>query len=90
MTIDNLVAAGEYVFVIRDEPETNMGNFIIPEPAIKKPITGRILSVGSLVQDKNVKKGRTAIFSKQVGSDIELFGVEITVLNGNQQVLGTY
>lgn len=86
--IDKLTAVGEYIFVIKDEPVTEKGGFKIPEASIKAPNTGEIISVGSLVQDKNVKKGRKAIFNKQVGGTIELFDKEITVLNGNNQLLG--
>jgi len=90
MTIENLQAVGEYVYLIKDAPVTSMGGLTMPEPSIKKPNTGKILSVGNLVQDKNIRKGKIAIFSKQVGTEIELFGAEITVLNGNQQIHGVY
>lgn len=88
MTIENLIAVNGFVYLIKDEPVTIKGGIKIPEPSIKAPNTGKILSVGNLVQDKNIKKGRTAIFSKQVGGEIELFGTEITVLDGNNQISG--
>lgn len=88
MTIENLTAVGEFVYIIKDEPVLMKGGIKLPEPSIKAPSTGKILSVGNLVQDKNIKKGRTAVFSKQVGGEIELFGTEITVLNGNGQISG--
>ena len=88
MSIDKLIAVGEFVFLIKDEPVTTSGGLFIPEPSVKKPNKGKILSVGNLVQDKNIRAGRTAVFSKQVGSEIDLFDTEITVLNGNQQILG--
>ena len=84
MTIENLVAVNGYVYLIKDTPVTTKGGLDVPQPSIKAPNTGKILSVGNLVQDKNIKKGRTAVFSKQVGGEIELFGTEITVLDGNQ------
>lgn len=90
MTIENLIAVSEFVYIIKDVPETMKGGLKLPEPSVKAPNTGKILSVGNLVQDKNIRKGKTAIFSKQVGSEIELFGVEITVLNGNGQINGVY
>lgn len=88
MTIENLTAVGEFVYIIKDEPVLMKGGIKLPEPSIKAPSTGKILSVGNLVQDKNIKKGRTAVFSKQVGGEIELFGTEITVLDGNHQISG--
>lgn len=88
--IEKLQAVGEFVFIIKDAPETKHGSFQLPETATRKPNTGKIISVGVEVKDLNVKKGRTAIFNKQVGNEIEIFDTEITVLNGNNQVLGTY
>lgn len=88
--IENLKAVGEFIFLVKDEPNTHFGGLKLPETAVKKPNKGKIISVGNLVQDKNVKVGRTAIFSKQVGTEIDLFDTEITVLNGNQQLLGVY
>ncbi len=88
MTVENLQAVGEYIFLVKDVPETKKGGLDLPEPSIKKPNTGKILSVGNLVQDKNIRKGKTAVFSKQVGGEIEMFDTEITVLNGNNQILG--
>lgn len=90
MSIENLQAVGEFVYLIKDAPVTKVGGLDIPEPSIKKPNTGKIISVGNLVQDKNIRKGKVAVFSKQVGNEIELFGTEITVLNGNQQIHGCY
>lgn len=88
MTIENLQAIGEYVFVIKDEPETERYGIAVPEPSIKKPNIGTILSVGDHVIDKNVIAGKKAVFNKAVGEAIELFGVEITTLNGNTQITG--
>ena len=88
MIIDNLTAVGEYVFLIKDAAETERGGLLLPEPSVKKPNIGLIISVGEGVQDSNVVEGKKAVFNKQVGGEIELFGQEITVLNGNQQILG--
>lgn len=86
--IDKLQAVGEFIFIVKDEVERTYGGLQLPETAQKKPNTGKIISVGSKVEDKNIKKGATAIFNKQVGNEIEIFDTEITVLNGNSQVLG--
>lgn len=88
MSINKLQAVGEFVFVIRDEPETERKGILIPNLSVKKPNTGKIISVGEKVEDSRVEAGKTAIFHKQVGSEIEIFDTEITVLNGNQQLLG--
>jgi co-chaperonin GroES (HSP10) len=88
MSLEKLNAVGEYVFVIRDTPESEKNGFIIPELSQKKPNTGLILSVGTMVMDKGIKKGKKAVFSKQVGNVIDIFDTEITVLNGNSQLMG--
>lgn len=88
MTIENLEAVGEFVYVIKDEAETERNGLLIPELSVKKPNMGTILSVGENVLDSRIVKGRKAIFNKAVGEPIELFDTEITVLNGNQQISG--
>lgn len=88
MTINNLVAVGRFAYIVKDAPITKMGGLDMPEPSIKRPNTGKLLTVGSLVEDKNIKKGRTALFNKQAGGEIEIFGVEITVVDGNNQIHG--
>jgi co-chaperonin GroES (HSP10) len=85
--IDKLDAAGYHIFVIRDETETEKLGFLLPDNAQKKPNTGEIISVGQLIEDKNVKKGRKAIFNRQAGFEIELFDTTITVLRADQ-ILG--
>lgn len=86
--LENLIAVGEFVYIVKDAPVTKMGGLDMPEPSIKRPNTGKILSVGNLVADKNIRKGKTALFNKQVGNEIEIFDTEITVLNGNSQIHG--
>lgn len=88
--LENLIAVGEFVYIVKDAPVTKMGGLDMPEPSIKRPNTGKILSVGNLVADKNIRKGKTALFNKQVGNEIEIFDTEITVLNGNSQIHGCY
>lgn len=86
--IEKLTAVNKFVFIIKDEVETSYGGLQLPDNSDKKPNTGEIISVGLNVLDKNVKKGRKAIFNKQVGNTIEIFDKEITVLDGNTQLLG--
>jgi co-chaperonin GroES (HSP10) len=89
MSIEKIQACGHVVMVIRDDAEEKVGNVYVPEAAQKKPNTGKILSVGALVEDKSIQPGKTAIFSKQIGTEIHIFGENITVLNAEQeQVLG--
>lgn len=91
MSLDKIVASGHIVMVIRDVPESEKDGLFIPETARKKPNTGRILTVGELVEDKSIQPGKMAIFSKQVGTEIRIFDTDITVLNAaHEQVLGTF
>lgn len=85
--IENLQAAGVYVFVIKDEPEKEIAGFVIPDQAKKKPNTGQIISVGSKVSDPEAKTGVKAIFAQGNGIPVEIFGTEIHILR-EDQVLG--
>lgn len=87
--IENIQAIGIHIWVIRDKPETEINGFAIPDQAQKKPHTGRILSVGGKVEDKNAKAEMTAIFNRGAGFVIEVFDTEITVLR-EDQLLGVW
>ncbi len=85
--IDQLQAAGIYLFVIKDEPEKEIAGFVIPDQGKRKPNTGNIISVGAKVDDENAKMGRKAIFAQGNGIPVEIFGEEIHVLR-QDQILG--
>lgn len=82
-------AVSHYVFVIRDEKEEEIDGLIIPDSAQKKPNTGKIISVGGLVEDKRIQVGMKAVFHKSVGGEILLPEITLTVLN-QDQVLGVF
>jgi co-chaperonin GroES (HSP10) len=86
--IDKIQASGIHVLVVRDETETERGGLLLPASAQKKPHSGKIISVGTLVQDKTIKKGKTAVFNQNVGFILNLHDTEVTVLN-EQQIIGT-
>lgn len=88
MSIEKLQAVGRFVYLIKDKPKTKIGGLDMPEPSLKKPNTGTLISVGNLVEDKNIKKGRTALFNKAAGGEMEIFDTEITIVDGNEQVHG--
>lgn len=88
MSIERLQAVNGFAYLIKDAPETKVGGLDIPELSLKRPNSGKILTVGNLVQDKNIKKGRTALFNKQAGGEINIFGQEITIVNANDQIHG--
>jgi co-chaperonin GroES (HSP10) len=86
-TINDLQAIGEHIFIVKDEVQKDMGGFLRPETSVIKPNTGKILSVGSKIIDKNVKPERTAIFNASAGFAINIFDTEVTVLT-YAQLLG--
>lgn len=88
MSIEKLQAVNGFAYLIKDAPTTKKGGLEMPEPSLKQPNSGKILSVGNLVQDKNIRKGVTALFNKQAGGEIEIFGQEITIVNANDQIHG--
>lgn len=81
-------ASNKAVWVVRDEEVNTMGSIIIPDNAIKKPQSGNIYSVGELVEDKSILKGKKAIFNQNSGFDIEIDDFVFTVLN-DSEILGT-
>lgn len=85
--ISTLQAVGEFIFIVKDEVQKDMGTFLRPETSVIKPNTGKIISVGSKIVDKNVKPERTAIFNASAGFVISIFDKEVTVLQ-YAQLLG--
>lgn len=79
-------ATNNFVFIVRDKAETEKGGLIIPGAGREKPHQGTIVSVGDLVQDKNIKKakGKKCLFHKTVGWPIDFEGTEYLVLEGHQ------
>lgn len=84
----NIQASNKSVWVIRDDEVNTIGSIIIPDNAIKKPQSGTIYSVGELVEDKSILKGKKAFFNQNSGFDIEIEDDVFTVLN-DSEILGT-
>lgn len=85
--ITSLQAVGEFIFIVKDKVQKDMGGFLRPETSVVKPNTGKIISVGSKIVDKNVKPERTAIFNASAGTVINIFDTEVTVIQ-YAQLLG--
>jgi co-chaperonin GroES (HSP10) len=78
-------AANDYVWVIRDETETEKDGLEIPDSAQVETNRGKIFSVGSLVRDRKfIQKDKTAIWNKHAGFEIEEGGVKYTILKENE------
>lgn len=65
-------ATNKWVWVIRDKADAEKAGIIVPKAGIEKLHTGTVVSIGSLVQDKEIKasKGKKAIWHKTVGQEI--------------------
>ena len=82
-------AGGTYVWVVRDEAESEIGGLYIPDSNKVKPNTGIIFSKGVMVTDPTIKEGRVAIFNKNVGQETEYQGTTYTILRSENEILGT-
>lgn len=81
-------AVNNFIFVIRDKTEAEKSGLLIPSVGREKPHQGSVLSVGSLVKDKEIKsgKGKKVLFHKGVGFEIDYEGQTYLVLN-EQEVI---
>lgn len=77
-------AKNNFVFIIRDEAETETNGLLIPGQGQEKPHWGTAHSVGALVQDKTIKKGDRVMFHKGNGFPIPYEGVEYLVIEGER------
>lgn len=84
-----VVPIGSNVVVKRVEAdETTSGGIILPDSARERPKQGRVLSVGDGQRLKNgsrapslVKEGDRVLFSSYAGSEVEVDGEELLILN---------
>lgn len=58
----------------------------IPDSARQKPQRGKIVSVGPTVADKRLQEGRTVLYVRTKGMDIEQNGVKLLMLFGSDCV----
>ena len=80
---------GDKVVVKRTEAEeTTAGGIVLPDSAREKPMEGRVLSVGNgkLLDDGSrgelqVNEGDRVLFSSYAGSEIEIDGSQLLIMN---------
>lgn len=77
-------ATNNFVFIIRDEIETEKAGLVIPGVGREKPHQGKIFSVGELVEDKKIKKGAIGVFHAGIGFEIDIDEQTYLVLMGNE------
>lgn len=84
----NIQATNNFVFIIKDEEQSESNGLIIPGSSREKTNTGTIFSVGDLVQDKKIKngKGKKCMFHKGIGFSIEYEQTEYLVLAGEEVI----
>jgi chaperonin GroES len=82
----NFKPLGDRVLVERmEEQNTTVSGIIIPDNAKEKPSRGKVLAVGSEVEE--VKVDDTVVFGKYAGTDLVLEGKEYLVLE-TSDILG--
>jgi len=79
-------ATNNFVFIIRDEIETEKAGLVIPGVGREKPHQGIIYSVGELTKDRKIKAGKRAIYHKGVGFSIEVDEQEYLVLMDSEVI----
>lgn len=81
-------AYNDYVVIIRDETPAENNGLTLPPGSREKPHEGTIHSVGSLVEDENLRKaeGRKCLFHKGVGQEIEYEGQIYVVMYGREVI----
>lgn len=82
-------ATNNFVWVIRDQVESEKNKLLMPGHGKEKPNTGIIISAGANVQDGNIKGGKNkkALFHKGSGQEIE-YGGQIYLVLIDQQIIG--
>lgn len=73
-------AKNNFVLLKRHESAAERAGLLIPDSAKKKPQTGDIISVGSLVADKTIKEGQIAYFHQTAGFPLDVEGEEVFIL----------
>ncbi|MCL4170676.1 UNVERIFIED_CONTAM: hypothetical protein GTU68_048895 [Idotea baltica] len=70
---------GSKVVIKRTEAdEVTAGGIVLPDAAREKPSQGRILAVGNEMQ---VREGDRVLFSNYAGSEIEINGDALLIMN---------
>lgn len=65
-----ITATNHWVWVKRDEVKKESGALLLPTSGRIKPHTGKILGVGVLAKDPNIKVGKTAVWHSSTGQEL--------------------
>lgn len=81
-------ATNNQVWTIRTETPTESANgLVLPDSGKEKPHTATVISVGELVQDRKIEKGKLCIFHKGCGQELEYNGTTYLILD-DKQIIG--
>ena len=70
-----------------EEVTTTASGIVIPDNAKEKPLQGKVLAVGPDAIDEGISEGDTVVFGKYTGTEINLDGKELLILNSDD-ILG--
>ncbi len=82
---NSLLATGEKVLVLPIADEKN-SSIIIPDSAREIPQKGKVISVGPLVVDENIKEGNTILYRKGAGMPLKHDGVDYFIMKQSDVV----
>lgn len=88
MTEISHIATNFTIWTIRDKTEVEKGGLVLPGSGKEKPHSGTIISVGELVKDSKIKRGRgkKALFHKGIGQELEYKEVTYLILLDHQVI----
>lgn len=77
-------ATNNFVFIKRDESILEKAGLRLPDMGQEKPHRGIIYSVGELVQDKTIKKGKSALWHQGNGQEVPIDDEVYLVIEGER------
>ncbi len=79
----NFKPLGNRVLVERvQEATTTMSGIIIPDNAKEKPSQGKIIAIGSDVEE--IEVGDVVVFGKYVGNELSIDGTEYLIIEADE------
>lgn len=77
-----LIPIEDRVAIREDEPETQTGQFIVPDSVAQKPNKGTVISVGCGldIRPMVIKAGDRVVYPKRHGTEIDYSGEKILII----------